>query len=429
MATPESPTTLLARSGEEKSIATSCAPILDRNGRLLGAVAVFRDVTQQLKVDEELRKRQKLESIGILAGGIAHDFNNILTGTLGNLHLARQSLSRDRDPGKYLAGIEEATERARGLTQQLLTFSKGGAPVKKAMNVANLVRESATFPLRGCKSVVEFSVPDDLWNCEVDEGQIAQVIGNLVINADQAMAKGGRIRISVENMIVGPGDTILLSSGRYVRISVTDEGKGIPPENVSKLFDPYFSTKPDGTGLGLATSYSIIKNHSGQIAVESEDGAGSTFHIYIPATNKEVPESASMALSASAKHARILIVDDDPVIRNIVSEMMTDLGYEVQVAEEGSAAVDMYRQAIQTGARFDVVILDLTIPGGVGGRDAAAMLLEIDPDARCIVSSGYSNDPVMADYRNFGFLGIVSKPYRIESLVETVNSVLSQEPA
>ena len=386
--------------------------------------AIIRDISEKRKMEEELRKIDKLESLGILAGGIAHDFNNILTGIIGNITLAKMYAPFREKVLERLSEAEKATMRARDLTQQLLTFSKGGAPVKKTASIEELLRDTTVFTLSGSNVKCKFSIPEDIWSVEIDEGQISQVLNNLIINADQAMPEGGIINISAENVIIGTKDILPLQEGRYIKLSIKDQGIGIPEEYLQKIFDPYFTTKQKGSGLGLTIAYSIIKNHKGHIAVESKLGAGSNFSIYLPALKTQVPEEKEAENRPITGKGKIMVMDDEEVIRDSLGEILTFLGYEVGFARDGEEAITIYKKAKDTGQSFDAVILDLTIRGGMGGKETIGKLIEIDPKVKAIVSSGYSTDPVMADFKNYGFSGVVAKPYDIKELSEALDSVI-----
>ena len=364
-----------------------------------------------------------MESISILAGGIAHDFNNILTAILGSVNLAKvhavDSLVKEK-----LVKIEKASIQAKDLTQQLLTFSKGGAPIKKVTSLVGLIKDSTTFALRGSKVKCQFLIPKTLWPAEVDEGQIGQMISNLIINADQAMPEGGTVQVQAENVVISSDCEVPLNPGRYIQISVEDQGIGIPKQYLTKIFDPYFTTKQEGSGLGLATSYSIIKNHGGCITVESHVGTGTVFHVYLPASAKRLKTGKEEKDTLVGGKGRILLMDDEESILEVTGEVLTYLGYEVEVARDGLEALELYKKAHTLEIPFDAVIIDLTIRGKMGGREAIQHLLKIDPSAKAIVSSGYSDDPVMANYRDYGFKGVVSKPYTIKELSEALREVL-----
>ncbi|MEJ2716245.1 MAG: PAS domain S-box protein [Deltaproteobacteria bacterium] len=391
-----------------------------------GVQVWIRDITERKRAEEELVRLEKLESTGILAGGIAHDFNNILTAILGNISLGKIYAQPGDKIFHRLEEAEQACHRARGLTQQLLTFSKGGTPIKKALLITNVVKDSCEFALRGSNVRCELRMPDDLLAVEVDAGQLGQVINNLVINADQAMPQGGVIRISGQNVEVTGEAGLPLPHGSYVKISITDEGVGIPPECIPKIFDPYFTTKDGGSGLGLATAYSIIKNHHGMITVESAPDSGTTFHIYLPASRQTAIAGADSKDEPFRGKAKILLMDDEVAIREVAGELLALIGYEVEFAEDGAEAVEMYRKAKNSSAPFNAVIMDLTVPGGIGGKEALDKLRAIDPEIKAIVSSGYSNDPIMANYRTYGFSGVVAKPYSAEDLGKALSKVLDR---
>ncbi|MBU7030436.1 MAG: PAS domain S-box protein [Theionarchaea archaeon] len=421
-------TVLIAKDGTEKLIADSGAPIRDEEGTILGTVLVFRDITGRRKMEDDITrlKSEKMESISILAGGIAHDFNNILTAILGNITIARMQAVHEEDIHRLLTEAEKASLRAKDLTQQLLTFSKGGAPVKKPASVAELLKDTVEFALSGSKAKCTFFV-SDVWTVDIDAGQISQVINNLIINADQAMPAGGTIKMRAENVTISAKDELPLKEGNYVKISITDEGIGIPEGHLQRIFEPYFTTKQKGSGLGLATSYSIIKNHDGLITVESELGTGTTFHVYLPASTEEVAIAEKGAAETVKGKGRILLMDDDESILEVTSEALSYLGYEVETARDGSETLEIYKKARQGKKPFDAVIIDLTIRGKMGGRETVVSLLRIDPSVKAIVSSGYSNDPVMANYREYGFCGVVTKPYTIDELSEALCKVLCGE--
>jgi PAS domain S-box-containing protein len=418
---------LLARDGAERILTASAAPIIDQENQVIGVVLVFQDVTQKRQTEAELQKMEKLTSLGILAGGIAHDFNNILTGILGNLSLAMLSTPRKGQVFRRLAEAEQATVRARDLVQQLLTFAKGGAPVKEVASLEEIIRDSATFTCRGSQVRCDFAFHKDLWPAEVDPGQISQVIQNLVINGIQAMPTGGAIIIRAENATLKEDLGLPLPPGRYVRIKVQDQGIGIPPDYLPNIFDPYFSTKQKGSGLGLATSYSIIKNHDGYMTVESTLGVGTIFFIYLPASTQKVRSVHKGSVGPFHQgRGRILVMDDDAGVRRVAGKILKHLGYEVEFAVDGADAIEKYKQACSTGQPFDLVIMDLTIPGGMGGKEALQALLEIEPQTRAIVSSGYADDPIMTHYQDYGFSGVIKKPYRVDTFSYILHEVLGQ---
>ena len=384
-----------------------------------------RDITERKELEEERNKAAKLESIGLLAGGIAHDFNNILTAILGNVSLA--NILADEDLKKTKAILVEAEKSilsARDLTGQLLTFSKGGEPIKKTIILSDMIKEVTEFSLRGSNVKCWYDIAENLWPCKVDEGQIDQTIRNLVINADQAMSDGGIITVLAGNVTVGPEDSLPLAEGRYVKLTIKDQGLGIPEKHLSKIFDPYFTTKQKGSGIGLATCYSIVKRHDGLIAVESERDIGTTFHTYLPASSELVEAKAERKAYVSEITGKILIMDDEPALVEVVSKILEQIGCVAEAASDGAEAVRLYKKAMKSGQPFNAVILDLTVPGGMGGQETIKKLLEIDPEVKAIVSSGYSNDPVLANFREYGFSSVVTKPYRIDELQEVLQGVM-----
>jgi PAS domain S-box-containing protein len=393
-------------------------------GKVAGLVGVMVDITERKKAEEERLRFSKLESLANLAGGIAHDFNNILTAIIGNISLAMLDVLPEARSRERLIAAERACLQAQTLARQLLTFAKGGAPIKEVVSVQELVTESGVFACSGSPVRCESAFPDNLWMVEADPGQTSQVFQNLIINAIQAMPMGGTIRILGENLVVETGSELALEPGRYVKISIQDQGVGIPANYLPKIFDPYFTTKQTGSGLGLATAYSIVKNHHGHISVESKLGEGTVFHVYFPALENRVfaaPEKKMDILSGSGK---ILVMDDEEIVRQVLAKMLGHLGYEAEFAKDGEEAVQLFTAAQESGNAFDVVILDLTVPGGMGGREVLENLLKIEPQVKAIVSSGYSDDPIMADFTRHGFSAILAKPYKISELSNALQKVL-----
>ena len=399
----------------------------DSKGKLSGAVHAARDVTERKNMDKELQKAEKLESLGLLAGGIAHDFNNILSSILVNIGMSKIYAGKE---GKSLSRMNEAEKavlRAKDLTQQLLTFSRGGAPIKNPASIAALLKDTAEFALSGSNVRCDFSAAGGLWDVEIDEGQISQVIQNLVLNGSQAMPQGGTIYIGANNVSLKTGDLPPLKEGKYIKIEMQDQGVGIPREHYTKIFDPFFSTKQRGSGLGLSTAYSIVKKHSGLITVESELGKGTTFYIYLPATGEKKKKKKKEDLRTIAGHGRILLMDDEEMVLEATGDMLQEMGYTVTTAEDGEEAIKLYEAAGQAGEPFEVVIMDLVVPGGMGGKETIERLLEIDPGVRAVVSSGYSTDPVMAHYEEYGFVGAVSKPYKIIDMSTVLHEAMSKK--
>lgn len=419
---------LLARDGSERIVTESAAAIRDHNSRVIGAALVFRDITEKRRLESELLRASKLESVGLLAGGIAHDFNNILSVILGNVTLCKMLAPPIGSFQERLGHAEKGCLRARELTQQLLTFAKGGSPIRKAASIIEIIHESTAFAARGSNVICRHHAPANLWPVEVDEGQISQVFNNLVINALQAMPNGGTLRTSMENCEVTDAMGLHITPGRYVHITVSDTGTGIPRENLARIFDPYFTTKKAGSGLGLATTYAIIQKHQGSITVESSEGVGTAFHIYLPASQSAIAPKPTETEIIPRGEGRVLVMDDEQAILDFARASLTHFGYEIDTAEHGDEAIEKFQNAAAKGQPFSAVIMDLTVPGGMGGKEAMKRLLEIDPDVRAIVSSGYSQDPVMANYREYGFAGVVAKPYQVDALAKTLGSILKNPP-
>ncbi len=416
-------TVFRARDGRKIMIeGTANSAVVDRRPGFTRWIC--RDVTEKVRIEAEMFKTQKLESLGLLAGGIAHDFNNLLTAIKGNVSIAKMSLDPEEKVFSRLCDTEKAIVRTQALTRQLLTFSKGGSPIKKSASIREIIFESAQFSLSGSNVSCDMHLDEGLWAVEVDAGQIGQVIQNLVNNAAQAMPDGGVITISGSNVTVPAGKMPSLGEGEYVRISVQDHGTGISPQCLPKIFDPYFTTKEKGNGLGLAVAYSVIANHGGRIFVESEPGTGTVFHIYLPAADVSAEPVSESVETAYSGEGRILIMDDEALVRETLTEMLVFLGYECEVAINGEETVSRYVQSIEYNRPFAAVILDLTIQGGIGGKETMGMLLEINPQLIGFVSSGYSKDAVLADYAAYGFRGVIAKPYNIPALGKALHEVL-----
>lgn len=426
MTIPPSESIVSCKDGSERHVIVNTH--LARNLRL----NIFTDITERESLQNRLLNAQRLESLGVLAGGIAHDFNNILTGILGYISIARMVQATPEKSAKLLENAEKATLRATELATQLLTFAKGGAPVKKTISIRKIVNESLSLVLRGTniKGVVE--IPDCLHDIEADEGQVSQVFNNLVINAVQAMPEGGKITIQGVNLVLEVENFLMLPPGDYVKLSFSDDGCGMQEDVRKKVFDPYFTTKPSGSGLGLASAHSIINRHGGHIEARSRVGAGTTFTLFLPSTGKattEAESSSSFTQSQAFAEGSILVMDDEEMIRELAAEMLAHLGYEVTTCTSGEEALGMYRMAKQGNRPFSFVIMDLTIPGGMGGRESAAEILAFDASARLIASSGYSNDPVMADFFDYGFSGSIVKPYTLEDLTRVLQCAAGRERA
>ena len=419
--------TFLRKDGSIFSGEVGIGLLKDPLGKPSGFIDIMRDITERKQLEQERQKIDKLESIGTLAGGIAHDFNNILTTIMGNISLAQRYAEPGSQTIDRLNEAEKASLRAKELTSRLLTFARGGEPIKKVFSLSDLIKESATFALRGSNVKCNFSIAPDMWPVEADEGQINQVITNLVINAAEAMAGGGTIDVSAGNLSITEKGSLALSAGDYVNIIIRDYGTGIPDEYLERIFEPYFSTKQRGSGLGLATSYSIVKNHNGIIDVESRLGAGTAFCIYLPASKQAIPaKKAAPAEAAISGKGRVLVMDDEEVIRYLLNKMLTAAGFEVALTGDGAEAIKQYKEGMKSGQPFDAVIMDLTVPGGMGGYEAIKELLKIDPKVRAVVSSGYSTDPIMANFRQYGFSGVVAKPYKVAEIEKAIRDAISE---
>jgi PAS domain S-box-containing protein len=407
-----------AREGhQERTLVVALSPLRARRAGAEGRVVVLRDLTERRQLEEEQIRAGRLESVGLLAGGIAHDFNNYLTAILGNLSLARDS--RGKDLENLLERTEHGVRRAQRLTQQLLTFSKGGAPVVRPTDLRELVRDTAEFAVRGATVRCEFTIEPGLWTTAVDPAQISRVIQNLTVNASQAMTGGGVIHIGMSNIGAMPR----LGDGRYVRVSVADDGPGIAPAQMARIFEPYFSTKSGGSGLGLATAFRIVRQHRGDIVVRSEPGRGATFDVFLPATDEVPVPEVTVPGKPVRGIGRVLVMDDEQAIRDVARAMLRRLGYEVECVANGTDAVQLYREAMDHGKRYDVVLLDLTIPDGLGGMETVEMLRKSDPEVVAVVSSGYSVDPIMADHTQHGFAGVLPKPYRLDEMAQVMDRV------
>lgn len=403
--------------GSVRDIEFHVVPVGDRS------FIIMNDMTRHRQAEAELVKTKKIESLGILAGGIAHDFNNILTAIIGNLNLVKMDIAENHNSYGLLDSVEKAAWRARDLTQQLLTFSRGGSPIKRVSSVKQLLIDSASFVLAGTDIKPEFSIADDLCDADIDEGQISQVIHNLVINARESMAGCGIIKISAENFACGAGES-LISGGDFIKIRIEDYGSGITSSVLPNIFDPFFTTKSAGAGLGLSVSYSIIKKHGGDIKVSSIEGSGTVFEILLPASAEKYIQSINTEIKKPAATGRILVMDDEELILDITKKMLCKIGYITETAKSGEETISLYKEARENGMPYDCVIMDLTIPGGMGGKETLRILKEYDPGVTAIVSSGYSNDPVMSNYKEYGFAGVSEKPYSFEDLRREMERVL-----
>ena len=419
-------TVFIDKNGSEKFIEGEAAPINEAGHKTTGVVVVFRDTSEQHKARQEIIKMQKLEALGILAGGIAHDFNNILTGILNNVSYAKLQAKEQSAIIDTLLDIEKITLKSKDLTHQLLTFAKGGLPVKETISLPELIRNQTTFSLRGTNYTYTISADKNVWPVDLDVGQFNQVITNIITNAKEAMPEGGKIEITINNLGSNQENKNLLPEKKYIRIAIKDFGVGIPERHINKIFDPYFTTKQQGSGLGLAVTYSIIKRHHGDIRAESKPGNGTTFLIYLPVSENPNPTEPQKEPTVATGKGKILIMDDEPMILETVQKLLSVLGYSVVCAKNGQEALQSYRTAMSEGKPFLVVIMDLVVPGGMGGKESMAKILEIDPKARGIVSSAYSQDPVMADPQKYGFKAMVAKPYDISAFSQILAKVIQE---
>jgi PAS domain S-box-containing protein len=411
---------IICKDGSVKWVFENSYNICDVHGKPVFLEGTLHDITNRKKMEEELQKVHKLESLGLLAGGIAHDFNNLLTGILGNISLCKVKSEPGSKIFEILSRAEKATQRAGALTQQLLTFSKGGEPIRMSTNIIELLKDSTTFVLSGSKVLVTYDIQKDLWPVDADRGQISQVFQNLTLNALEAMHDGGILQIYASNEHIGEKNNQTLKPGKYIKLIFADKGTGIKKDNLDKIFDPYFTTKKTGNGLGLSATYSIISKHHGFIEVDSEPGTGTRISIYLPTSEKSPSNEILIDEKILPGKGRILIMDDEESIRDVIKESLTGIGYQVDVTENGDETIQYYLEAIKKNLPYDAVILDLTIPGGKGGKETMQEIHKINPTAKVIVSSGYSQDPIMADYKKYGFVGVIPKPYNIYEL----NSVL-----
>jgi PAS domain S-box-containing protein len=422
-------TLLAARDRTERPIEESAAPLTDTAGRTIGMVLVFRDISDAIRMQAERARADKLSSLGLLAGGIAHDFNDILMAVMGNVSLARVAVPAGGPIATALAAAEEACVRARHLTWQLLTFSKGGVPVKKPVALPHLLHESARLVLRGSNITCEFDIEPDLWPVEADDTQLVQVFNNILMNAQQAMPHGGHMSVRAENVVERRHRceyALHAPPGSYVRISVSDTGVGIAREHVGSIFDPYFSTKKGGSGLGLATSHSIVKNHGGFVTVDSTVGSGTAVHVHLPALREAETRQTAPVVKPRARHnGRILVMDDEPTTRTLVVNMLELLGYKPEAVNSGTAAVELYKGALAKGRPFDAVILDLVVPEGMGGRETMERLEQIDRKVVAILASGYANESMTAECQQLGFKAVIPKPYTVDELSKTLHAVMA----
>ena len=425
--------------GSVFTVSARTFPVKDDSGAILGFTEVVEDITEQLLLHEELQKIEHIESIGQLAAGLAHDFNNLLAAVLGNIELAQLAISPEEPAFKRLASAEEACDQARVLANQLLTFSKGGAPQKTITSIPQLLEDSCLFALSGTNLKWVLDAPENIWPAELDKGQIGQVIQSLLINAKEASTAGDKIFVIAENIELEAGQDLPLDGGKYIKISIDDEGEGIKEEILPKIFDPYFTTKKmgavKGTGLGLTICHSIVKKHGGHITVKSREGSGTSVTVYLPrstakaTTTPYVPEIPAKSTVIGISH-RVLLLEDDRELARTTTNMLVHLRHKSEIASTGEEAIALHLQAKNEGRPYDLLILDLTIRGGMGGKEALQKIRATDQEVRAIVSSGYSDDPVLINFRDYGFSGALPKPFTLADLGSAIQSAFTpaEEP-
>jgi signal transduction histidine kinase/ActR/RegA family two-component response regulator len=379
------------------------------------------EITQREQAEEELLRARKLESLGVLAGGIAHDFNNFLTVVQGNIEVAKVHLTPGEAAREFLEQAASACQRAKFLSSQLLTFAKGGTPVRRVASMAQIVTDAVLLARSGSSIAIELQVAESLWSAQVDSGQIGQVLHNILINAREAMGTGGTIEVRAENIALQNGSG---NAEPHVRVSIRDYGHGIAPDVLRRIFDPYFTTKPGGSGLGLATAYAIVIKHGGHLSVESTPGVGTVFMVDLPASFETALPQMPTNFPMQTGTERLLVMDDDEALRDLSKAVLSTLGYDVETAGDGAEAVELYAKTKAAGKGFDAVLLDLTVTGGVGGLEAAGMLKQLDPASKLIVSSGYSDAPVMSHFAEHGFDAVIVKPWTVKEMSEVLRRVL-----
>ena len=421
---------LAMAAGQTRDVAVSVHHVKDGEDGV--DIIIVRDIAERKKMQQELLKSRQLESIAALSGGIAHDYNNLLTAIMGNISLALSSISEADPMHEWLSQAQEASMIAKELTSRLITFSKGGVPKKETVNIAGLIQSATEFALSGSNITVNFDIPDDLWCADIDRTQVGQALHNIIINAREAMPDGGEIQVYANNeMMMNNGVTQI--NGRYVAVSIKDNGNGIPPEALGLIFDPYFSTKvmgdQRGMGLGLSIANSIIEKHEGKITVDATLDKGALFRVFLPATSincETTPKKKKAILPAkSFGSGKILVMDDEAMIRKLAGNILGKMGFDTIFACNGEEALEAYETAMKADEPFDIVILDLTVKGGMGGKETIRQLRALDPDVKAIVSSGYSNDPGVTHYSEHGFCGVVAKPYRIDEIRQQIEEILN----
>ncbi len=406
---------------------TSKIPLLEADGTIAGVLGTYMDITERKRAEESLGTVQKLESLGTLAGGLAHDLNNIITVILGNLSLLRSQVDGGVESRELVEEAEAACGLARGLSGELLTFSKGGSPVAEAADLRPVVKEAAVIAARGTSARCVFALGDSPLPVSIDKVQIARVVQNLIINAAQAMPGGGDITLRASLVERAAPDDQPATARRYVRLTVEDQGGGIEPAHLAKIFDPYFTTKGTGRGLGLSICYSIMAKHGGNISAAQRPGAGTVFTLHLPCAGSAPaaaapPEKEKPALETGG--GKVLIMDDEAAVAKVLTRMIGHLGYRVDTVQDGALAIDSCRRALESGDRFEAVVLDLTVAGGMGGLEALAGIARLDPEAKLIVTSGYADDPIMSEFDRHGFSGKLVKPYNIEQVAAVLRRAL-----
>ncbi len=428
-------TLLISKTGEERMIEDSAAPIIDKNGKIIGVVLVFRDITEKAKVMRESINMERIKNVGILAARIAHDFNNFLGSILGGVEVLSVKIEKKGiivdEVKQDLEKMKDYIDRAKRLSKQLLTFAKGGITEIKVFSPAKLIKEVSEFSLSGTPIKLIFSIPENLWNIEGDEDQLFFAIQNILLNAKDAMPKGGNIYIALSNEEIT--DHPILSKGKYIKIAIKDEGMGIPKDKLDKIFEPKFTTKEEGSGFGLVSTYTIVKKHNGYIDVESEEGKGTTFYIFLPATEKEVEtqksikteEKETTTTKEPKKEAKILVMEDNEDLQEVFKEQLEYFGHTVEITSNGEEAIKAFKKAREKGKPFDLIIMDLTIKGGMGGKETIKHIREIDKKIPVIVSTGYAEDIIISTYKEHGFSEVLVKPFKMEKLKNLIKKLLS----
>jgi len=423
---------IMTTGGKEKWISHNCQPVYNNDGKFIGLRCSNRDSSHRKRMERDVLKARKFETIAVMTDGIAHDYNNLLSVVMGNMSLAQTYLKPDHKIYKLLNNADRALLQIKDLTRQLFTFSENFTPMKKNIAIAPMLENLVMLFTSGSECECQFDIADDLWSVEIDRAQIGQVIRNLVMNAEDAMPLGGMIKVSAANKEILQEDESVASPGKYIEIAVEDQGVGIPPELIDKIFDPYFSTKEKGVqkgmGLGLAICHSVIKKHGGNLNVKSKPGDGSVFSFFLPASSRKTVKPGALRFpffpTTPKISEKILVMDDEEMIRDLSTEMLRRLGYDAVCSDDGQETLALYRKAMEMGEPFDAVILDLTIKGGMGGIETIGKLLEIDPQAKAIVSTGYSVNKIMINYKKYGFCGVVAKPYSLHKLHDVLSRVL-----